>query len=165
MKRKNLYSNKNLENKKFYSNTITLGDTMERINEDHLYFLDRDQHGGISDEEACLNSEPLLSFKSTGKDQDATISELIESIAALGTVPIVKDKYKHFSLDLTFRDMNVDFVDDIDLEWDWDIFENVVLIDGFSLIQHMDHIRDCEKEEEESGPSWKRHLNSVGFPY
>ena len=164
MKRKNLYSNKNLENKKFYSNK-TLGDTMERINEDHLYFLDRDKHEGMTDEEACLYSETLLSFQSTDKEQDATISELIESITALGTIPIVRDKYKHFSLDLTFRDMNVDFVDDIDLEWDWDIFENVVLIDGLSLIEHIDHIRDCEKEEEDSGPSWKRHLNSVGFPY
>ena len=165
MKRKIIYSNKNLENKIIFSN-IALGDnTMERINEDHLYFLDRDEHGGISDEEACLNSETLLSFKSTGRELDITINELIENITAQGTIPIVKDKYNHLSLNSTFRDLNCDLIDDIDLEWDWDIFENVVLIDGLSLIEHIDHIRDCEKEEEDSGPSWKKHLNSVGFPY
>lgn len=160
MKEKIIYSNKNLENKILISNK-TLGDTMQ-INEEHLYFLDRDEHHGISDDEACNTVETLLSFKSIGEDQELTIGEMIKRITAEGTVPVLKEKYSHVPLDTPFTDLIVDFVDDIDLEWDWDLFENVVLLDGHSFSSHLDHARDCDENE---GPSWKRHLDSVGFPY
>ena len=160
MKEKIIYSNKNLENKILLSNT-TLGDNMN-FNTGDLLFLDRDQHHGISDDEACSTVSTLVQFQSIGREQDVTIGEMVEIITSLGTVPIIKEKYRNIPLDTTFQQLMFELPDDIDLEWDWDLFENVILLDGWSFKDRLDHIRECEENE---GPSWKRHLDSIGFPY
>ena len=120
MKRKNLYSNIS-ENKKFYSNTITLGDNT-MFKEDNLYYLE-----GIAPEDSCTSLDNVQKFGDLKVNEESTLLSIITSLEAQGINPIVNEEYENLPLDTTWLEIvNIG-------SFDYDLFTNVVIIEGICL--------------------------------
>lgn len=120
MKRKNLYSNIS-ENKKFYSNTITLGDNT-MFKEDNLYYLE-----GVASEDSCASFDNVQKFRDLKVNEESTLLSIITSLEAQGINPIVNEEYQNLPLDTTWLEIiNIDC-------FDYDLFTNVVIIEGICL--------------------------------
>ena len=120
MKRKNLYSNIS-ENKKFYSNTITLGDNT-MFKEDNLYYLE-----GVASEDSCTSLDNVQKFRDLKVNEESTLLSIITSLEAQGINPIVNEEYENLPLDTTWLEIiNID-------SFDYDLFTNVVIIEGICL--------------------------------
>ena len=127
MKRKNLYSNKNLENKnsiqiKHLENTM-----LQNFNENTIYYLE-----GIDPEEACTSEEHLANFRDLEVTEDVTLGGVIEALQRKGVNPTMNDVYERFPLETQLYDIyDLDF-------FEYDLFDNVILAGGFILNNAID---------------------------
>ena len=127
MKRKNLYSNKNLENKnsiqiKHLENTM-----LQNFNENTIYYLE-----GIDPEEACTSEEHLANFRDLEVTEDVTLGGVIEALKRKGVNPTMNDVYERFPLETQLYDIyDLDF-------FEYDLFDNVILAGGFILNNAID---------------------------
>ena len=127
MKRKNLYSNKNLENKnsiqiKHLENTM-----LQNFNENTIYYLE-----GVDPEEACTSEEHLANFRDLEVTEDVTLGGVIEALKRKGVNPTMNDVYERFPLETQLYDIyDLDF-------FEYDLFDNVILAGGFILNNAID---------------------------
>ena len=124
MKRKNLYSNKNLENKNSIQIKYNILENimLQNFNEDTIYYLE-----GVSPEEACTSEVHLANFKDLEVTEDVTLGGIIEALQRKGVTPTMNEVYERFPLETSLYNI-------YDLAFfEYNLFTNVALAGGFIL--------------------------------
>ena len=127
MKRKNLYSNKNLENKNSIQIKHLENIMLQNFNENTIYYLE-----GVDPEEACTSEVHLANFRDLEVTEEVTLGGVIEALQRKGVNPTMNDVYERFPLETQLYDIyDLDF-------FEYDLFDNVILAGGFILNNAID---------------------------
>ena len=122
MKRKNLYSNKNLENKNSIQIKHLENIMLQNFNENTIYYLE-----GVDPEEACTSEVHLANFRDLEVTEEVTLGGVIEALQRKGVNPTMNDVYERFPLETQLYDIyDLDF-------FEYDLFDNVILAGGYIL--------------------------------
>ena len=124
MKRKKLYSNKNLENKNSIQIKYNILENimLENFKEGNIYYLE-----GVDPEEACTSEEHFANFRDLEVTEHVTLGGIIEALKRKGVNPTMNDVYERFPLETQLYDIyDLDF-------FEYDLFDNVILAGGYIL--------------------------------
>ena len=133
MKRKKeiLNSNKKENNNSiFFLNTILRENTTmkEKYN---LHWVETD-HPELSME----TEEDVFKFQDLGVETDVTLLEVIGRLISLEVNPIVNEKYRSYNI----LRMTIEEIKEL-YEFDYDFFDNIVLVEGYLLENQLETIR------------------------